>query len=495
MTKSHEKIPELQKVNLCCINCYIMLVLMLITFSIVQVLLTDTSVTRFFPLYIVMGITGVASLIIFNLYKNSPMIKHIVACSCGLSYAVLLFTNDTAFAFTYAIPMLIVTTAFGDFIFSCIIDGGVILINIAVCVVNVATKQLTNDDIFSMVLRLTFVLFVTVDVVFVTRLIVQLNNEKAERMNAEKDKVSELLSHILSVSNDMIDDISDVSENMKLFRESVTETQSAMEEVSKGTNETAESVQVQLIKTEEIQNQIENVTDASKNIESDVTIARESIVSGETNINELIHQVEISETASTTVAKELTELDQSTEKMHSIIEVINNIASQTSLLSLNASIEAARAGEAGRGFAVVASEISNLASQTQDATSNISNLIGNVSDVVANVIESINHLIASNNEQASAATKSAKSFAEINARTKDIYERSNDLIKSVNALASSNHEIIESISTISAVTEEVSAHSNATYSASEKNSEAMTTLSNIIASLSDKAKILQNNEE
>ena len=73
MTKSHEKIPELQKVNLCCINCYIMLVLMLITFSIVQVLLTDTSVTRFFPLYIVMGITGVASLIIFNLYKNSEM--------------------------------------------------------------------------------------------------------------------------------------------------------------------------------------------------------------------------------------------------------------------------------------------------------------------------------------------------------------------------------------------------------------------------------------
>lgn len=65
--------------------------------------------------------------------------------------------------------------------------------------------------------------------------------------------------------------------------------------------------------------------------------------------------------------------------MHSIIELIDNITTQTSLLALNASIEAARAGEAGRGFSVVASEISNLATQTQDATVDITTLIENIS--------------------------------------------------------------------------------------------------------------------
>ena len=57
--------------------------------------------------------------------------------------------------------------------------------------------------------------------------------------------------------------------------------------------------------------------------------------------------------------------------MQSITQLINDVASQTSLLALNASIEAARAGEAGKGFAVVASEISNLAAKTKEATVNI----------------------------------------------------------------------------------------------------------------------------
>ena len=77
--------------------------------------------------------------------------------------------------------------------------------------------------------------------------------------------------------------------------------------------------------------------------------------------------------------EELNKLNEYTGMMQSIIDVINNITTQTSLLALNASIEAARAGEAGRGFSVVAGEISNLANQTTSATENITELINNVS--------------------------------------------------------------------------------------------------------------------
>lgn len=80
--------------------------------------------------------------------------------------------------------------------------------------------------------------------------------------------------------------------------------------------------------------------------------------------------------------------------MNSIVEIISNIASQTSLLALNASIEAARAGEAGRGFSVVASEISTMANQTTDATQEITDLIGNVSSAVTSVVEVVKDMIA-----------------------------------------------------------------------------------------------------
>jgi uncharacterized protein (TIGR00730 family) len=90
---------------------------------------------------------------------------------------------------------------------------------------------------------------------------------------------------------------------------------------------------------------------------------------------QLVKHVETSGRAGKQVVDELTELNRHTAKMHDITDLINEVASQTTLLALNASIEAARAGDSGRGFAVVASEISKLAEQTTQATDDITSLI------------------------------------------------------------------------------------------------------------------------
>lgn len=82
-------------------------------------------------------------------------------------------------------------------------------------------------------------------------------------------------------------------------------------------------------------------------------------------------------------------LDEATQRIGEIVDLIQGIAGQINLLALNATIESARAGEAGKGFAVVASEVKQLATQTTSATDEISGNIGNIREVSEQVISTL----------------------------------------------------------------------------------------------------------
>lgn len=177
--------------------------------------------------------------------------------------------------------------------------------------------------------------------------------------------------------------------------------------------------------------------------------------------------------------------------MQDIIELITGVASQTSLLSLNASIEAARAGEAGRGFSVVATEISKLAGQTSSATDNITALISDVSEKLREVISSINELMESNKAQNVCAADAASNFEKITESADSANKQTESLENVVTKLADANAAIVDSIQTISAISEEVSAHASETLSSSEKNEQIVSDVSRLAGALSSDAQKLE----
>ena len=150
-------------------------------------------------------------------------------------------------------------------------------------------------------------------------------------------------------------------------------------------------------------------------------------VAGLAVVDEMNNSIGILVTNISNVSQVIHNLEQETESIGSILDVIRGIADQTNLLALNAAIEAARAGEQGRGFAVVADEVRNLASRTQQSTEEIQVMITKLQSEAKKSVQ----LMTSNT-----------SDAEITAsKTHDAHESLSAILVSVSVIHDMNSQI------------------------------------------------------
>ncbi len=452
--------------------------------------------SKTFPIFLLLELTDIVPLIVcWIIYKKdneSELVKHVMAVGYGLFYACALFTTDERLVFVYAIPMFLIVMMFSDYKYAVKIGSICSALAVAHAIWISAKLGWIQEAVAATEIEVLVVIVVAVFSIVTSKTLINLSEEKMNIIDSTSQKTSKMLESIISVSNSMAEAVDELSGKIEMLAVSTEETLDAMQEISSGSTETAEAVQNQLYKTEEIQTQINTVSGVSDDITGNVAAAVDAIHEGRDNIELLLNQSKTSEDAGKNAMQEVEDLVSCTSQMQSIVEMIKSVATQTSLLSLNASIEAARAGEAGRGFAVVASEISNLAGQTSVATENISKLIGDLSKEMEEVVKAINLLVESNRSQNESAIITKGSFDKIVESTRQIRSGARELASAVTTLASANQEIVESVQTISAITEEVSAHSNTTCESSEQNKVLVNDMHTVVMEMMSNAEILKN---
>ncbi len=431
----------------------------------------------------------IAGWIVFKANNSSNIVKHIVAIGYAAMYCFVLFTTTNVLVFTYVIPMLVILTLFDDRQYITIIGVGTVVVNIISIVISLKNGVITDTAVAE--IQGLVVLMIVIYLLMVSNTNHNFQIIRTKTLEDANSKTTELLENILTVSDRVTATAEELAGEMSTLKSSIDQTIDSMEEVRQGTNESAEAAQSQLEQTTQISDHIETVRNSSDVITQNVELAADAVGIGQQNIRRMTELTGEVDSAGKDVAGALEKFKKTADEMNSITVIITDVASQTRLLALNASIEAARAGEAGRGFAVVASEISNLAGQTTQATENINTLIADVVNQVGTMVTTIEKLLQIDDEESKCAADTAESFAKISGTVDIIKQHTLELDTLVGRLSSANDEIVNSIQTTSAVSEEVTAHATETYDVSKKNQDIVNNINELVNSLNDDAELLK----
>lgn len=176
---------------------------------------------------------------------------------------------------------------------------------------------------------------------------------------------------------------------------------------------------------------------------------------------QIIHGLNDESTRTVELTRELVgnieEVQRNSEEIKEFVEVINSIAGQTNLLSLNASIEAARAGEAGRGFAVVAEEIRKLADQSKASGDKIHEIVANIGNTTDKTTESARRTEEMIVKQAQALQQTVEVFDRINQSVAALAQGIRVTVERLGEISDEKDQVQDSIQNISAVAQEMAA--------------------------------------
>ena len=262
-----------------------------------------------------------------------------------------------------------------------------------------------------------------------------------------------------STANELNEAVANVDELSNNSAEGTDQIAQAVNELATSAQSMAESVQDANTTVVEMGESIDRITEAlgSMNSASD-----KSMDANSTTVEYMGKLNDASNRSAKTVEEisdKVSECNAAAEKIQVATVAISEIASQTNLLSLNASIEAARAGEAGRGFAVVASEIQSLADQSSKFAKDIQDVTNEITAKVGECVAKTAEMTKVIEEQMTILSQTEEKINDMSVAGQDVATEANAINDEAGTLMKLKENVMSSISDLSAISEENAASS------------------------------------
>lgn len=271
------------------------------------------------------------------------------------------------------------------------------------------------------------------------------------------------------------------------------EISSAVEDISKGAVAMAEDIESATGQVANMGAIIEKIADSVKELDNLSEQMHESDVEASRIINELSESNDRTTDAIKKIEVSVHTTNDSVTRIQDAVNLIASIASETSLLALNASIEAARAGEAGRGFAVVATQISKLSEDSAQSTKTIEDIIHQLtvdSEASVRIMNEVNEIIL---EQQQKLVQTREKFDVVSTGIENSRKESSVISSQADECNSERGKVVDVIQNLSAVSEENAASTQETTASMQELNATINLLAEAAGELKSMAQVLEEN--
>jgi methyl-accepting chemotaxis protein len=310
--------------------------------------------------------------------------------------------------------------------------------------------------------------------------------ENAVNLSSASMNLAEAADQADRATNQISATIQQISRGTSQQAESITRTAGSVEQMSRaiggvaqGAHEQATATAKASHVTAQISTAIQQVAESAQMQASGAAEAAQSTQTTAQTIQETVRGMESIKARVGLSAQKVQEMGQRSNQIGMIVETIDDIASQTNLLALNAAIEAARAGEHGKGFAVVADEVRKLAEKSAAATKEIAVLVKGIQGTVEQAVQAMNESAVEVENGVALANQSGQSLAGLLVAAEGGRRSGEDIAASAERMSVLANELVEAMDSVSAVVEENTASTEEMAAGSSEVTQAIENIASV----------------